>query len=266
MEHTELHSLQQEDIDRARVLAIRVHGDQKYGSRPYSYHLESVVKVLERFGLNSATAPTIIIAAWLHDSIEDTPLTRDDIAAQFGRVVAELVWRVTNEDGKNRKARHLVTYPKIRADEAAVILKLADRIANVFESDLNFDGTVKNQKLLEMYRKEHGEFRAALYRMSDNAVTIKMWEYIDGLISQTDVDREYNVASDRDRLVQELEDCRRPILNAEMRQVLCDALQGTVGWRERARAALGERKMIPCRNCGAHFPDGGKRKKTCGKC
>jgi len=48
--------------------------------------------------------------------------------------------------------------------------------------------------------------------------------------------------------------------------ILREALAGSVGWRERARALLGLSEQLVCRKCGNFFPSGGQRKKTCGKC
>lgn len=153
--------------------AVLQHGSQLYDGRPYAYHLTAVVSVLERFGF---TEPDIRAAAWLHDVVEDTDAAIDDIIAAFGSRVGELVWVVTSEPGKNRKERNTLTYPKIRATAGALVLKLADRIANV-EHSLTGDG-----RLLGMYRKEHWApqgFRESLY---EPGVADDMWAHLDRLL------------------------------------------------------------------------------------
>lgn len=98
------------------------------------------------------------LAAWLHDTIEDTDATREDIAARFDHAVADLVWAVTGV-GKNRKERNADAYAKIRVAQScfrpAANLKLADRIANV-------EASKNAPDKLAMYRKEWPGFRAAL--------------------------------------------------------------------------------------------------------
>lgn len=155
----------------ARGYAILQHGSQLYDGRPYSYHLEAVSAVLERFGHMS---PELRAAAWLHDVVEDTEATAEDVSASFGRRVGELVWAVTSEPGKNRKERNALTYPKIRATAGATVLKLADRIANV-EHSLTGDG-----RLLGMYKKEHPAFKAALYVPGEDE---DLWAHLDSLLA-----------------------------------------------------------------------------------
>ena len=148
-------------IEHARTVAEHAHGDQTYaGIYPYMKHLEDVVDVLRRFGQSSRSpisdpsiaqypwTPTLVMAAYLHDTLEDTLLSYSDIRKEFGERVAEIVYAVTNERGRNRKERHEKTYPKILADEDAITLKIADRIANIEHGG----------RLVGMYRKEWPEF------------------------------------------------------------------------------------------------------------
>jgi (p)ppGpp synthase/HD superfamily hydrolase len=75
----------------ARAFAIVRHGDQRYGQRPYVTHLAAVRAVLRDFDIGGALG----VAAWLHDLVEDTPTTRDEVAERFGPAVAALVWAAT---------------------------------------------------------------------------------------------------------------------------------------------------------------------------
>ncbi len=152
---------------RAEDFAIQAHADQRYGDLPYSAHLRAVVGVLQEFGYHEPWTE----AAWLHDTLEDTPVTREQLATTFGPSVAALVWAVTGE-GADRKARLQSAYEKLRIFRPAVVLKLADRIANVREA---LSG---NPRFLRMYRSEHPGFRAALYPAGD----WRMWECLDSLL------------------------------------------------------------------------------------
>ena len=96
-----------EIFERGRQIACQAHGEQRYGDKPYKNHLADVVAVLRRFDLSlddNETAP-ILVAAWLHDSLEDTALDRDFLTREFGSDIAELVWLVTDEPGLSRKER-----------------------------------------------------------------------------------------------------------------------------------------------------------------
>lgn len=157
--------------ERAKSFALRAHGDQKYGEFPYSYHLERVVSVLVRFGKDTEE---LVCAAWMHDVVEDTEFSREDVAERFGEDVANLVFCVTYEDGKNRVERAEKTYPKMSACRDAVVLKLADRIANVEE------GIRSGSSLVKMYRKEYADFRNALY---ESGHAEEMWSHLDSLLA-----------------------------------------------------------------------------------
>lgn len=89
---------------------------------------------------------------------------------EFGSEVAEIVRRVTDEPGKNRRERKQATYQKTKQSPAAVTLKLADRIANVAASKAN------NPGLFQMYAKEYSEFQNQLYQESSNELTRNLWQ------------------------------------------------------------------------------------------
>lgn len=162
---------------KAREFAIVAHGDQRYGADPYVSHLDDVAVVLADAGHRNDEG--LMVAAYLHDVLEDTDCGPEELLSQFGIAVYQLVWGVTDEPGKNRAERHAKTYPKIAQDPRRVTLKLADRIANVKHS-LHRGG-----KLMDMYRKEHPEFRAALYRESD-LYNKALWEKLDTLFKAAD--------------------------------------------------------------------------------
>lgn len=157
-------------LQAAQELVAEYHKFQKYGEHPYTKHLADVVEVLKRFNV---TDEDLLVAGWLHDSLEDTVLPAFNIEAMFGQRVLDLVQRVTNEHGKNRKERHTLTYPKIKASDDAITLKLADRIANTEESiDTQAD-------ILQMYLKEYPSFREMLYKPGTHDA---MWRHLDFLM------------------------------------------------------------------------------------
>lgn len=147
------------DERQARRFAVARHGAQTYGDKPYVVHLEAVRDIVVGAGFSE-----LAVAAWLHDTLEDTATTQADLVAGFGPRVAELVWAVTGI-GLTRADRMRSVYIKIRAMPAACNLKLADRIANVEASQ----ATAATAKLA-MYRREAEGFAAALDGLGDLAL------------------------------------------------------------------------------------------------
>lgn len=160
-----------QELFLARKFAVEAHGAQLYGDRPYSYHLDRVHDVLVRFG---QTQTELLTAGILHDVIEDTATNYSDVKLGFGFEVAELVYAVTDELGRNRQERHAKTYPKIKALSGAIVLKLADRIANVEHSVAQGD-----DGKLSMYRKEQEGFRTGVGPAGPHL----MWAHLDRLLA-----------------------------------------------------------------------------------
>lgn len=152
-------------VQKAQQFAISAHGDQKYGQFGYSKHLEHVVNVLHRFHRDT---PVLLAAAWLHDTVEDTGVSLRDLHGFPSEVIA-IVDAVSDPKNGNRDDKKAISLPKIRRIPNAIILKLADRIANV-----EVGGK------LQKYRKEQETFHKALYvpGMAD-----EMWNYLDGMLS-----------------------------------------------------------------------------------
>jgi (p)ppGpp synthase/HD superfamily hydrolase len=147
-----------------------------YGEERFMVHLRRVDNTLRHFGI---IHEDMRAAAYLHDILEDTDVTEEELRDHFLPHVIALVKAVTDEPGETRAERKAKTYLKIRrAGYFAIILKLADRIANV-EAALN-----SGSRHLEMYREEHPEFRKAIlgdYYVTDTEK--RMWQYLDDLLN-----------------------------------------------------------------------------------
>lgn len=166
---------------KAIAFGTKAHKDmgQKYDQYDYSYHLNATSDVIDRFHTyaDSKTYLLLLTAAWLHDVLEDTPTTREQLEKEFGKEVADLVFSVTNESGINRKERMEKTYPKIWMHPLGVALKLADRIANV-------EASLKNNRpeFFKMYKKEFPSFKKALIDPKTNhGMCIYMWAHLENL-------------------------------------------------------------------------------------
>lgn len=143
----------------AQQFATKAHTGQKYGDEhPYVKHLQDVVKVLEdRVSFDR----DLIAIAWLHDVLEDTPTSVDDLRdAGFNETIIAAVRLCTDEPGHNRRERKAATNMKIQATPLNFghLVKAADRLANI----QNCIATKSN--LLSMYRKEGEAFLAAFQK------------------------------------------------------------------------------------------------------
>jgi (p)ppGpp synthase/HD superfamily hydrolase len=164
-------------VKRAKEFAITVHGDQKYGEFGYRIHLQAVESVLLRFGVLDEELRS---AAWTHDTLEDTHATYEELETFFGLRVATVVAALSEPKGGNRKWRHEQTYPRIRANQDAIVVKLADRIANV-----EANGTQVN-----MYKKEHPEFKKEVLSYCTTDIGKKMIDYLDDVLVRIVVPKE----------------------------------------------------------------------------
>lgn len=133
----------------AQEFAMSQH--RQFG-KPYDLtHIPQVVSLVSA----KTNDPDVIAAAWLHDVVEDTGVSIDQIRQMYGDRVAQIVWAVTDEQGANRIERKEKTLPKIAQNADAALIKLADRVANVTASQ-------GDERRLAMYRKEQPAFQAAL--------------------------------------------------------------------------------------------------------
>jgi (p)ppGpp synthase/HD superfamily hydrolase len=167
---------------KAQWLAEVMHTGQTYDAGPFIYHPGKVVENLTRFGFGQEE--DLLAAGWLHDVLEDTKLEYPQLVEAVGADVADLVFAVTNELGRNRAERHAKTYAKIASNPRALIVKLADRIANTENSRRR--STAK----YDMYKKEWAAFKQLLRRPEgeDPRVT-SMWSHLDDLYEVAKRDR-----------------------------------------------------------------------------
>lgn len=153
----------------AATFAAIAHSEQKYGDAPYVVHLFAVRLVLADFGVVQESP--LAVASLLHDTVEDTMATREQIGELFGPPVEALVWAVTGL-GERRKLRVLNAYAKISEYGrrytsdiepaqafAALKLKIADRIANV-------EASKRGSNHRKMYQSEQPGFEGLIWGMN----------------------------------------------------------------------------------------------------
>ncbi|MGY6634769.1 MAG: RelA/SpoT family protein [Alkalilacustris sp.] len=122
-------------IRRAYDYGRRMHeGQTRHSGEPYFTHPVAVAAILTEMRLDDAT----IVTALLHDTIEDTKSTFDEIADQFGAEVAELVdgvTKLTNLQLSSSEAKQAENFRKLliamSRDLRVILVKLSDRLHNM---------------------------------------------------------------------------------------------------------------------------------------
>jgi GTP pyrophosphokinase len=192
--------VESERIKHAVEIATKAHKDQlRKTGEPYIIHPLAVKKILEEWQMDEDT----IIAGILHDTVEDTSLTLEDIKREFGESVAFLVDGVTKLGQVRKNMNDLDTYlPETRDnflrlmiatgnDIRVLIIKLADRLHNA--RTLSALPPDKQKKIaletLEIFapladRLNMGRLRVELADIAFSYVDPKRYDYLKKLIEE----------------------------------------------------------------------------------
>ena len=156
----ELLLVQEWSVRKARRFAEQHHAGQTYngGKDSYMVHLDAVHGVAKSVGLPEE----FLTAAYLHDVLEDTPITYAQLTDMFGKTVADLVEAVTGR-GATRGARNGDAYHKIiEAGAPAALLKMCDRIVNAeFSNRLGRRG---DASFFTLYLSEQPAFMGMIHK------------------------------------------------------------------------------------------------------
>lgn len=139
-------------VERAVDFAVKAHGNQlrKYTGEPYAVHLAAVARIV-------ASVPhdeNMLAAAWLHDVLEDTEASFEELKAVVGQDVASLVLWLTDykTSAGNRATRKAYDRDRLASSPAAAkTIKLADLIDNtpsIVEHDKKFARVYLDEKAL----------------------------------------------------------------------------------------------------------------------
>ena len=162
-----------EKIGRAYALAEKMHGDQgRVSGVPYILHPTSVACIVVNLGMDTDS----VVAALLHDVVEDTPVTLAEVEAQFGKSVAHLVDGVTKiskvqfTEKEERQAENVRKMLIAMADDIRVIIiKLADRLHNMRTIDC-----MREQKRRDIALETMEVFAPIAYRLGIKAIKDEM--------------------------------------------------------------------------------------------
>lgn len=150
-------------IKRARELATEAHAGQRWGRHPYTRHL-SLVATAAAANVQGLPVPldVLVAAAWLHDVLEDTDASLEDVERACGEPVAEIVGFCTDvisggaeETRAEIKERTYALWREGYPDPVpgGVYVKLCDRFVNVHFANIS---------LAKRYAQEHVAFMSAL--------------------------------------------------------------------------------------------------------
>src|SRR3970040_613312 len=131
-------------LESAEMFAKTKHAGmtRKDGISPYFAHPESVVSYLKSLGV---TDEDVLCSGWLHDTIEDTDTTFDELYERFGKKVAVLVSTLSKDRKLPKKERERLYVDQLKnAPLEAKIIKLCDISANL--KDLANSKISKNQR------------------------------------------------------------------------------------------------------------------------
>lgn len=160
----------------------RMH-KRKYTGEPYWNHLHEVANLVHHVAKANRH---VRAAAYLHDTIEDTDTTKEEIAKHFGHKVANLVWEVTDQHPyvcekkgnkwchritglpMNRKARKEIDNQHLaKSSNEGATIKLADFVSNsrdIVQNDKNFAKVYLHEKENVLPLLKHGNSK--LYKMA----------------------------------------------------------------------------------------------------
>ena len=161
-------------ISKARELAFAYHKNQRYGSHPYSYHLQMVVNFARIYSelIPNEAREDVICAAYLHDILEDTLCTLDEILRALNPRILLLV-KLLTKNGSDPESY----FNQVAQDDLAIFVKLCDRYSNILVSVQ--DGNIEK---LTKYKKQN----PSLVRILLNKDYIELIDAIEGLLLDLD--------------------------------------------------------------------------------
>lgn len=139
---------------KAKQFAYEAHKGMKRKGKdtPFTYHLKLVNLYLESL----TDDEEILAAGWLHDVIEDTPITLEELKKEFNRTVCRYVELETEDKSLPWKDRKLKQINELKENDSKVILiAFADKMANLTEMDNDYQ--LEKEKLWKRFNRGKDE-------------------------------------------------------------------------------------------------------------
>lgn len=158
----------------ARTFASRAHKEQvrKYTGEPYIEHPIAVAEIVRKHN----GSKEMIAAALLHDVVEDTDVTLDEVRQEFGDAVANLVDDLTDvskpEDGNRATRKAIDRDHTAQASAAAMVIKAADLINNTKSI------TEHDPKFAKVYLKEKRALLDVMFKIKH----MDIWKEADSML------------------------------------------------------------------------------------
>ena len=225
-------------IERAYETAERAHrGQMRRSGEPYITHPVAVATILAEMGM---TTPTLV-AALLHDTVEDTDYTMEQLTADFGEQIAQLVDGVTKLDkvhygaaAQSETLRKMIV--AMSRDIRVLLIKLADRLHNArtWRFVPKESAQRKAQETLEIYaplahRLGMNTIKWELEELSFKTLLPEIYDEIDHLVAERAPERDTYL---RDVMSQIEEDLRRA------------RIKGTVGGRPKNHYSIYQKMIV----------------------
>jgi guanosine-3',5'-bis(diphosphate) 3'-pyrophosphohydrolase len=168
-------------VNKAQKFAYEKHRNQKRrdGVTPFLEHLEGVVNRLKNLGIANQD---VLSAAWLHDIIEHSDTTFDEINEIFGNTISVLVLSLTKDSELSKKESELQYIQQLKDSSLqAKIIKFCDISANLKDiANAPISKTQKNKKVKKLFRY----LRVIKKELSENKTDYsKIQELTDGINS-----------------------------------------------------------------------------------
>ncbi len=169
-------------LDTAIEFAVQRHSGQvrKGTVLPYIVHPIEVMQILYRMGADE----NLLIAGVLHDVLEDTKTTKEEISELFGKDVSDLVTGHSEDKSKSWEERKLTSIGHLeKSDKRFKMLVMADKLSNMRAIASDYDAI--GDKLWERFNAPpekqawyYSKLDDALMSLADNADTAEAyWEY-----------------------------------------------------------------------------------------
>lgn len=182
-----------ENALKALRFATAAHkGQMRKSGDPYISHPKEVARFVKQFK-QSNNLSALIQAAYLHDTIEDTDTTHEDLVKQFGGLVADMVQELTSDKeaiqalGKGE----YIAGKMAKMSSWALVVKLADRLANVQDIDsrpAEFQRRYAAQTKQAIDRLRTDRYLSATHNKIISAIEDKIKEYLEPEVAENFAD------------------------------------------------------------------------------